>query len=405
MPESKIGIVRVARVIRVETIPCRLPRRQGWKSGVLNAAREERLLVRLITEDGVEGWGEATALPRWGGIHGRHYGETIETATHVIHDFAAPTLLGSDAMSPAAVMEGLEAVIRGHPYAKAAVEMALQDIRGKCLGEPVYRLLGGPCRERVRLAHMIGLMSETDALAEAERAIEQDGVAALQVKGGADPDRDVAVVRSLRAKLPGGCFLRLDANRAYGGEPKTVARVAKRLEAAGVDAIEQPGSSNEVLRACRTAVSVPIIADESCWEPYDVLELWRMGAADAISVYVAKAGGMARAVEVARVAATVGMPCDVNGSFETGIGTAASLHVALACRNATLPSVLSVPSTAERPVTMVTGRYWDDDVVTAGVTYEAGSLRPAAAPGLGVNVDEERVERLAGAGRRVTDRG
>lgn len=390
------------QVVELETIPVHLPRNSGWSSGVLRAALEERLLVRIRTEDGTEGWGEATALPRWGGIAGRHYGETVQTATHVIHDLLAPSVFEADVRAPDLIHDAFDRNVRGHPYARAAVEMALQDIRGKLLGEPLYRLLGGPAQPRIRIAHMIGVGPEEAALPEAEQAVSEDGITALQVKGGRDVERDVSVVRALRAALPAGLFLRLDANQAYGNDPKAVARIAHRLEDAGIDAIEQPGSSDEVLEACRAAVSVPIIADESCWTARDVLELWRRGAADAVSVYVAKAAGMERAVLAARTAATVGMRCDVNGSMESGVGTAASVHVAMACANATLASILTVPSRAGSPVTHRAGRYWDDDIVLAGFVYEAGFLSVREAPGLAITVDRERVEALASGGRRLS---
>lgn len=332
----------------------------------------KRIHLRLQTDEGVEGWGEATALPRWGAAHGRNYGETVQAAVHAIHDILAPLLLKADPRTPAVVIDTYEDVLRGPPYAKAAIQMPLQDSRGKLLGEPLYRFLGGRFRDRIWVAHMIGLMDESNALREAEQASSRDRVASFQIKGGAKPDREVALIRRPRLELSKRTLLRLDANRAYGADPKGMLKIAKRLEAAGVDAIEQPGSSTQVVAACRAAVSVPIIADESCWEAQDVLELWQAKAVDAISIYAAKAGGVARALAAAQVAAVLGMLCDVNGSLESGMGTVASLHLAMACRNATLPCVVSVPLITEHRLTGIAGRYWHDDVLTARFNYEAG---------------------------------
>ena len=386
----------------LETIPCRLPPRREIKTFSRRTTGEERLLLRLVTDTGIEGWGEATAIAIWGGTQGRYFGETTGTVAHVIHDVLGTALIGADPMRPAPLMAGLSELIRGHPYAKATVEMALQDIRGKVLGQPVYALLGGPYRQAVQIAHMISYMSEEEALREAAAAVEQDGIAAFQVKGGADAARDVSLIGRLRRELPAGTALRLDANRGFGSEPKHVANIARQLEAAGLDALEQPGQTPAVLAACKAAGGLSIIADESCWNAFDVVDLVAAKAVDAISVYVAKAGGMARAVEVAQTAALFGLRCDMNGSLESGIGTAASIQVAMAIKTATVPSVLSIPSPTGRPFTAVGGRYWREDVVAEGFSYKDGYLSLGEAPGLGIQVDPREVERLAAPGRRIT---
>jgi muconate cycloisomerase len=389
-------------LVEIKTVICTLPKRRDWTQHGIEKTLEHRVLLRLRTAGGTEGWGEATALAQWGGMEGRYFGETATTVAHAVHDLFAPTLLAADLRAPRAVMERLDALLVGHPYAKAMIEMALQDIRGKRCGEPLYRLLGGPCRSGVRIGHMLGIMTIDDALEEADRSIDADGITAFQIKGGTDPKRDVELVTRLRKALPDGIFLRLDANKGYGKIPKELAVIMKRLEAAGVDAVEQPASSVAGLRACRQAVSIPIIADEGCWTAHDVLELWQADAVDAVSVYVAKAGGMERAAEVARTASLVGYRGDVNGSLETGIGNAASVHVAMASETLTLPSIIPIPSTAERHLTRYAGRYWEDDVVEHGYGYRDGCLHVSDLPGLGIAVDAKKVAKYAVAEPRIS---
>jgi muconate cycloisomerase len=238
-----------------------------------------------------------------------------------------------------------------------------------------------------------------EVLLEAQRSIAEDAITAFQIKGGTDPLRDVELVARLRKALPQDIFLRLDANKGFGRFPKTLADIARRLEAAGVDAIEQPASTVAGLAACRAATNIPIIADEACWTSRDVLDLWQAQAVDCVSVVVAKAAGMEHATNVTRTAALVGYGCDVNGSLETGIGNAASLHVALAAETLTLASIIPVPSTSERSLTRYAGRYWDDDLVHGAYTYEAGFLQIAEAPGLGIAVNQEKLARYS-VGRR-----
>jgi L-alanine-DL-glutamate epimerase-like enolase superfamily enzyme len=379
----------------IETVICSMPKRRDWTQHGIAKTLEHRVILRLITTDGVEGWGEATALAQWGGIEGRYYGETATTVTHLVHDLFAPALFECDLRAPRVAMEMLDSLIVGHPYAKAAVEMALQDIRGKRCGEPLFRLLGGPYRSGIRIGHMLGMMQADEALEEAQRSIATDGITAFQIKGGADPARDVALIERLRSTLPADIFLRLDANKGYGRMAKELANIMQRLEAAGIDAVEQPAATLEGMRACREATTVPIIADEGCWSARDVLELRDARAIDAVSVYVAKAGGMERAADVARMAALAGYRCDINGSLETGIGNAASLQTALAAETLTLPSIIPVPSAADHLLTQYAGRYWEDDLVQGGYSYRQGHLYIAEAPGLGIEVDKKKVATYA----------
>lgn len=300
---------------------------------------------------------------------------------------------------PSLVLDSLDAALRGHPYAKATVEMALQDIRGKLCGEPVYRLLGGPFRRRVRIAHVITMMSNDEAVQEA-LSVAEEGITAFQVKCGIDASRDVELVARLRNELGERTFIKVDANRGYGRSPFEVARVCRRLGAAGVDAIEQPGDSIESMAAAVESVDVAVIADEACWTAADVLSLWRARAASAVSVYVAKAGGIAAAVDVARTAHLVGWPSDLNGSLESGIGASASMHAALASRSATNPSIIPIPSNADSPMTMIGGRYWEDGIVASGFSYREGHLELGDGPGLGIEIDLDRLGRYGSDLRR-----
>ena len=140
----------------------------------------------------------------------------------------------------------------------------------------------------------------------------------------------------------------------------------------------------------RRSVSVRIIADESCWQPEDAAEVGVRRAADAISIYLAKAGGIGPAARVAAVADAFGLPCDVNGSLESAVGNAANVHFALATPAVTLASVIpvSAPSGAGCDVA---GRYYEDDLVADPFPFANGSVRPPPGPGLGIELDEERL--------------
>lgn len=378
------------RVTGVEAIPVALPVRRELRWRGLRGTLGRWVVVRVHTDGGLVGFGEATPLPDWGGDFGRYAGETPETVVHVVTDLLGPLVSGVDPFDVEATVERMDGAVRGHLYAKAAVEMALYDLQGKIVGQPVYKLLGGKYRPGVRIAHMIGLMGAEEAVEEALDARE-DGCTAFQIKGNGDPDRDASVTRALRDALGSGALLRVDANGGYRRRgAKEAIRAVRMLEDAGADLVEQPTEGLDEMAAVREAVDVAVIADESAWQARDVLEVYRQGAADAISIYVAKAGGLSGARKVATAAEACGLPCDVNGSLESGVGTAASVHLAVACPAITLPAVIPAPAPAGGPH-RTAGRYYADDVVTRPFDFEDGMILAPERPGLGIELDEEKL--------------
>uniref|UniRef100_UPI0035A9AAE4 mandelate racemase/muconate lactonizing enzyme family protein n=1 Tax=Ancylobacter mangrovi TaxID=2972472 RepID=UPI0035A9AAE4 len=350
------------------------------------------MLIRVVSDTGIVGYGEATPLATWGGEHGRHGGETLATVSHMVGSVIGPHLVGRDPTLIGSIIPLMDELAIGHTYAKCAVEMALHDLWGKALGLPVHRLLGGAVRPGVVVAHMVGLMEVGEAIAEAEAAAA-DGLKALQIKGGQDAERDVELMRELRRRLP-QMWLRLDANQGY--RPlKAAFDLARRLDGEGIEYIEQPVAGLPDMARMTAESRIKIIADESCWSPRDALDLVAARGADAISIYLAKAGGMRRAGEVAAIAEAAGLPCDVNGSIESGIGNAANLAVALSARAVSLPSVIPVSAPAGTHPCRVGGHYFEDDVISAPFPFADGMLLPLEAPGLGIEVDEAKVRKYA----------
>jgi muconate cycloisomerase len=283
----------------------------------------------------------------------------------------------------------MDRLVVGNPYAKCAVDIALHDLWGKSLGQPIYRLLGGKVRDSVPVAHMIGLMSETDAADEGVAAVA-DGVRALQIKGGVDAERDIRLVRALRREVGAGITLRLDANQGFG-HAKRARVVVERLADAGVDLVEQPTVGLTYLAEVTAHARVPIIADESCWDVADALEVVQRRAADCLSIYLAKAGGFVGARAVAAVAEAQRMPCDVNGSIESAIGNAANTHFVLAQPAVSLASVIPVSAPRGAHPYAAAGRYYEDDVVNEAFEVKDGAILPLNRPGLGIDVDEARL--------------
>ena len=168
------------KITAIEASAFRLPNRRSFKWAGLQVELGGFVLVRVRTDEGLIGYGEATPLPDWGGDFGRRSGETLATVINVVNDILAPALEGTDPTAVTRARQIMDRLVVGNTYAKCAVDIALHDLWGKSVGQPIYRLLGGAVRGSVPVAHMIGLMSEADALEEGVAAVE-DGVRTLQV--------------------------------------------------------------------------------------------------------------------------------------------------------------------------------------------------------------------------------
>lgn len=379
------------KITEIEAFAFRLPTRRDFRWASLQVPLGGFVFVEITTDSGLKGVGEATPLPDWGGDNGRHGGETEQTVIDIIGSTIAPALIGLDPTVIELAHVRMDRVLRGNSYARCAIDMALHDLWGKAFGQPVYRLLGGAVRERVRVAHMIGIMPTAEAVAEALEVVA-DGITAFQIKAGRDPEADIKTVHAVREAVGAEAFLRLDANQGYG-RAKRARRILSRMGGA-LDMVEQPVRDLAEMAELRRTTEIDLIADESCWDEYDALDLVGRRGADAISIYLAKAGGIARARRVAAIAEAAGLPCDVNGSIELAIGTAANVHFALASNAVSLPAVISVSAPRGKGSCATAGRYYLDDVVDDAFAFADGGILPLERPGLGIEVNRRKLEQF-----------
>jgi muconate cycloisomerase len=355
--------------------------------------REGRLgryvIVRVLTDEGIQGLGEATVLPMWGGDHMRYFGELPGTTVHIIKEYLIPAITGQDPFDIEVIHAHMDRTVKGYPYAKAAIDIALYDIMGKALGVPVYRLLGGCNRAETPLAHSLGIMDTQTAVDEALAAVDE-GIRTIKVKVGIDAEQDVTMVRELRKALSDEIEITVDANQGYPS-PKMAIQAIRQMCEYGISMAEQPVEGLDAMAEVRAALPCLVMADESAWTPQDILEIQKKGAADAFSLYTTKPGGLFKAKKVAAVAEATGILCNVNGSAETGVGTAANLHLVASTGIVTLSSVFPVTTLKGKEQTKVAGVFYLDDIIRQPFHYGNGSLRVPDGPGLGVEIDEERL--------------
>ncbi len=377
------------KIVKVETIHVQLPTRRVHRWTGLTEPIGGYILVKVTGDGGQAGWGEAPALKDWGGDYGRYYGETPGTTIHVIERYLGPAVTGADPLNLADLHRMMDAAIKGYPYAKAALDMAVYDLAGRALGVPAHTLLGGRVRDRIPITHSIGLMAIEEALPEAAQVV-REGIRTLKIKVGVEPARDIEMVRRVRETVGPEVALCVDANQGYAS-PREAIRTLRAMEPYRLLYAEQPVEGIARLAEVAAALDTPVMADESAWTAHDVLEIVERRAADIISLYTTKPGGLYRALQVAAVAEAAGLRCNVNGSAETGVGNAANVQLAAAARPVTLSCVLPVSTPAQHQRGQMAGIYYRDDLIAQPLHFADGCVAVPDGPGMGVPVDEAKV--------------
>jgi muconate cycloisomerase len=378
------------KITNIETIPIRLPTRRVHQWASLTTPIGVYVIIKLHTDQGLVGLGEAPVLKDWGGDHGKYFGETPQTTIHIIDDILAPALKDQDPRRFEALHILMDKAVKGYPYCKAAIDAALYDVVGKALNLPAYQLLGGLFRERIPIAHSLGLMEIEKAVDEARQAVAE-GVKTVKLKGGVEPRRDIELVERIRVAVGHDIKICVDANQGYAS-PKLAVQVTKAMAEYDLLYMEQPVEGIEQMAEVTRRVDTPVMADESAWTAHDVLEIARKKAADMISIYTTKPGGLFRAKQVAAVAQAAGLACNVNGSVETGVGNAANIHLAASTGVVTYGCVVPISTPKEKARGGIAGIYYSDDIISEPFEYRDGDVIVSSRPGLGIELDEDKLK-------------
>lgn len=366
------------KIEKIEAIPVRVPLSAGMTTKTAHGdhVTSDYVIIRVHTDEGLVGLGEATVSALWSG-------ETSKSTVAAISDLIGPALLGRDPRNIQSLRGVMDFLIKLNPFTKAAVEMALWDIAGKAAGVPVYRLLGGKVRDVIPTKMMIGAFDVPRARGLAERFLKW-GVRCLKVKVGLDLAGDLERVRAVRELAGPDVTLTVDANCGWNA---TTARIALRqLRPLNLLLAEQPIAPGdlEAMASLRSA-GIPIMADESVFTLSDAWNVTRAHAVDIISLYPGKNGGIAASIEVATVAKAAGIPCHVGSNLELGIGSAAMLH--LACAVTAIDSVTY-------PADILGPHYHEADLLTEPLALKPDGALVPEGPGLGVELDEKQLARF-----------
>ena len=348
---------------RVYSIPLREP----FKIALREIRETEVVVVRLATDAGVCGYGEAAPEPCV-------TGETLGTVTAAL-DYLAPLLEGADPFAIERAHRLMDAALTGNTAAKCAIDLALYDLMGKAAGMPVWRLLGG-ADPRVQSDMTVGIADPAHMAASARRYVEDEGFRIIKMKVGIDPVSDERAVAAVSEAISGRAALRVDANQGY--TRATAARMLEVFAAHGVEEAEQLVSADDLeglawLRG--RAQGVAIMADEAIHAPSDAARACRLGAVDKINIKLMKCGGLFPALAINALAEASGVGCMVGCMLETPIAISAGLALAAARENI-------------RDTDCDSYRYYAPDAVAIAGSFaeEGDTVVLSEEPGLGVNV-------------------
>ncbi len=365
-----------AKIVRIEIHPCRLPFRVPFliSRGAVGMPEEgvPHIYVKVVDEDGAEGWGEARPSHRWS------Y-ETEQSVVSAIRDFLAPALVGHDAFDIVGAHKRMDteiapAVSRGQPIAKSALDMALHDLVCRKLGVDLRRLLGGGMREEIKLAYMVSAEDRTSAALAAGQAAEA-GYECIKVKIGRGVKEDVELLKAVRGAAP-NAFIWADPNQAYtAAEAVELARKCEGF----VDLLEQPLPANDLagMAELTSKSPVPIAVDESAFSPRDLITVIRHRSANAFVAKVSKAGGLLPARRAIEIALEANFLVLGSGLTESALGF---------CASAKLYSALGI----EIPVDLNGPQFLGDEPFEP-VKVERGTARIEESEGVGPSPDLEKL--------------
>jgi L-alanine-DL-glutamate epimerase-like enolase superfamily enzyme len=336
--------------------------------GSLDAA--ENVVVRMTTDNGTVGWGEASPFAPI-------TGDTQESNYANARLFAL-TILGKDPCAVEARMREINATTVGESSLRSAFDMALYDILGQAAGLPLYALLGGEQRP-LRTDKTIGLQKTVAQTLEQLEKYLAMGFEEFKLKVGRPGLADVEHVAAVRERVGPAAAIRIDSNQGWD-YPTAVANL-RAMEPFDVQYSEQPLAAWDYanLRRLREKADTPICADESLFNDKDALKLASMGAVDYLNIKLGKSGGIGTALRIEAIAGAAGSKCMIGCFAESRLGLTAAAHLACARPNI---AFLDLDSAF----------ILNSDPVQGGITYDAnigGGIHLPDTAGLGASFDAD----------------
>lgn len=333
----------------------------------------EIVVLRLTTEDGTEGWGEAAP---WSVFTG-----SPEASFAALDRYLRPLVTGRAVGDRTAIMADALHAIAHCTEAKAALETALLDLEGRLTGQPVWRILGGSDPASIPLSVSIADPDFDKDLRLLDRLV-QDGIGIVKLKTGfRNAAFDTMRLERIRRDYP-SLRIRVDFNQ--GLHPDEAEARVLDVAAFRPDFIEQPVRAHhfDIMAHLRGLTDIPLLADESVFGPEDMARAIREGICDGVSVKIMKSGGPTRARQVAHMAADAGLLAYGGDMFEAGLAHLAGAHMIAATPEITLGCEF-----------YQAGYFLAEDILSAPFPVRDGHVIVPDTPGLGIAPDPETIAR------------
>lgn len=359
------------KIHSLRAIPIAVPKKP-WANAKGSTTVQPAVIAELVTDDGVHGYGEIN--PSYGIAK-----ETPREIVTAIGETFAGALVGRD-LDVLSIGRTMNRTLLGHPQAKDAIQTAALDALGRTLGVPVHTLLGGKAVENVPITGPLGIADVDTTVADAERFIHEMGFRGLKIKIGKDPRSDVARVRAVREAVGPDVVMRVDINEAY--DLTSALQVIHELEDVGLQSIEQPVPAWDyegMARVTRSTRSL-VMADEAVQSPQEAMDLVRRNVVTAFHVKGAGRGGLLGAQQIARIGQLAGYRVICGRISSLTLGAAGELHLIAATPEILLPAEMAGHLMAY------------DDITTQRMSLVDGMLAVPTGPGLGFDVDQEKLE-------------
>ena len=367
------------KIDRIELFPLRYPLTGYFKffTGPHSSSGRAAVIIKVTLDDGTVGWGQSIPIAKWS------Y-ETLETATIVLRDYFTPVLIGRDPTDINGALAAMDEVVApgfttGMPITRAGVDLALHDLTGRIHGQSLARMWGREPGGPITLSWTVNVqkLDDIDRVMEEGR---QRGYRNFNIKVAPDPDFDTELAKRVRRNAP-DAFLWADANGGY--DAAAALKAAPRLADVGVDVLEAPLRPNQMsgYQALKRQAALPILMDEGVISPTDLDEFYKAGMIDGVAMKPARCGGLRSNKRQIELCLQHGLMWLGSGLTDPDISLAATLAL-YGAYGLTKPAALNGP------------QFLTADVLAKPLRIEKDQAHVPAGPGLGVEVDEQKVIEL-----------